>query len=55
MRFVTLDCAMIRVDTCELYIFAQVVTAVLAKETFAAGYTRFDGYAVTYTIASVPA
>lgn len=44
---------MVRVYTGELYIFAQIVTAVLAKETFAAGYTRFDGYAVTYIIALV--
>jgi len=54
MRLVTLYCAMVRVYTGELYIFAQIVTAVLAKETFAAGYTRFDGYAVTYVIALVP-
>lgn len=54
MRLVTLYCAMVRVYTGELYIFAQIVTAVLAKETFAAGYARFDSYAVTYIIALVP-
>ena len=54
MRLVTLYCAMVRVYTGELYIFAQIVTAVLAKETFAAGDTRFDGYAVTYITASAP-
>ena len=54
MRLVTLNCVMVRVDTCKLYIFTEVVTAVLAKETFAAGDTRFDGYAVTYITASAP-
>jgi hypothetical protein len=45
---------MVRVDTCKLYIFAEIVPAVLAKETFATGNPGFNGYAITYIIALVP-
>jgi hypothetical protein len=41
---------MIWIDSCELYVFTKVVTAVTAKETFAARDTRLYSYAIAYNI-----
>jgi hypothetical protein len=48
MCFVTLNCAVVWIDSCKLDIFAKVVATVLAKKAFAAGNTRFDRHAITW-------
>ena len=46
MTFVPLNRAVVGVHTGKLYVFAEVVAAVAAEETFATWNTWFDGYAI---------
>lgn len=43
MDFVSLNRAIVWIDTGKLHIFAEIVAAIVAKETLLAGDTRFDG------------
>lgn len=47
MAFVPLDRSVVGIYTCELHVFAEVVSAVHAEETRSAGYAWLDGHAVT--------
>lgn len=46
MDFVPLDRSVMRVDTGEFHIAAEIVPAFNTQETPAAGYTRFNGHPV---------
>lgn len=48
MNFVSLNCAMVRIDAGELHVFAEIIATVLAEEAFTAWNAGLDGYAVTY-------
>ena len=47
VTLVALNGAMVRVDACELYVFAEIVSAVHAKEAVTARDARLDCYTVT--------
>lgn len=47
MCLVTLNGAVVGVDTSELNVFTEVIATVLAKEAFTARNTRLNGYAIT--------
>jgi hypothetical protein len=50
MCLVSLNRAVVRIDTCELDIFAEVVSTFLAKEAFTTGDTGFDSYTITWNL-----
>jgi hypothetical protein len=47
MDFISLTSPLSRPDTCELDVFAEVVSAVAAEKAALAGYAWFDGYSVS--------
>jgi len=49
MALVSLNRPMVGIHAGELYVFAEVVTAVATEETLATGNTRLDGYAIAFT------
>lgn len=48
VALVALDSAMIGVDACELYVLAEIVSAIHAEEAIATRHTRFYCYSITY-------
>jgi hypothetical protein len=48
MDFVSLQCPRVWIDSGKLYVFAEVIPAVVAEEAFFAGNAGLDGYPVAW-------
>ena len=47
MDFVSLNSAIVRIDTGELHVFAEIVAAIIAEEAFLTWNTRLDSHSFT--------
>lgn len=47
MDFVSLNGAIVRINTGELYIFAEIIAAIIAEEAFLTWDTRLDSHSIT--------
>jgi hypothetical protein len=50
MDFVSLQCPRVWIDSGKLYVFAEVIPAVVAEEAFFAGNAGLDGYPVALVV-----
>jgi hypothetical protein len=50
MDFVSLQCPRVGIDSRKLYVFAEIIPAVVAEEALFAGDARLDGYPVSLEV-----